>query len=462
MDSQHLRHLSRPYRALEYSIETHDIICIHGQPQVGKTTLVKEFFEANPEFIQVYFDCHLISSTSDLYIGILRELNVKLNINVKDKEVPSKIIGVDDFRDRIEDLSAKAERRSQDDCEKTVRFYVILDNVHYWKKSFILDCIVAIEKSSSSLTPILISDENIFHLMDHMKSVFNRSRIQDNTINIEIPSWEKIDIQNVILRCKPQNHVAMYELFVANAVPVLYPKETKNFASIRNCCQSNFQGFLEYYQHEVHKLDKKTLTMTGKKLDDYCLKRLPHIIQRLTFQFMDLLKGGSKLKDSTATYDELYKDREVNLNLGVLIVALFVAAYTNSSDDRRNFVRYQKKLKTRKTRARAEDEENVSRTFTMERVIQIYKQLSEFSKPCEDQDDQSSQGIDVANQTYLPDSVLSDLKFLQDLKIIKIYAGDGLDSLTRYKIGSHITRDYVERIAQQVDLSLNQIYGLSL
>lgn len=425
---------------------------------MGKTTLVKQIFTEKPELVHVYLNCDDLVSSSDLFIRITRDLNRKLANNKRKKVLPSKMMGLDDFRERLEELSEIVQKLPS----KHSKIFVILDNIEQWKRTFILDCIVTLSTLSELLNLVLISSESVLDMIEHIKSVSSRFRIQDRSLEIEVTQWGKNDIIDMILRTPPTKHVALYQMFVKNAVTI-HPSRSANFVSMKNYCQTQFTEFVELCKSEFGDGSPEDSNSSDEKLIESSIRRHPTIVQKLIRQFVGQTESAEPGQDNMRW---LARDQQIVMSMGVLIVAIYVAAYTKTSDDKRNFVRYQKKVKTRKsTLQHLEDEDPASRTFTMERVIQLYRRLFELAQPREPSDEQDNGGSssperDTLDRHTIPDSVLGDLQFLEDLKMVHIYSGDGLDSTTRFKIAGHMTRDYVERIAQQVDLSLDQLHGL--
>lgn len=448
MSSYYPQHHIHAVNTLRKFIHCDWPICVHGLPQSGKTTLVKQFFKERPDLIQVYLDCDELTSPSDLLIRITNGLaeQITKNKNVK----PQKLMNNEDFYIRITELAEKAPKEGR----VPGKFFVILDNVHRWKKTFIFDNILMIETLSSMIHLVLISDENMANLIDYVKAPSTRAHILDRAVNIEILAWEKNDIIDLILQDLPKRYKTIYKIFVKIIVPLFHENRTKNFLWIRNYCQLHFEDFINYYQNNLNGPvdDKKISTMSSEES-----KALSTAVTELGIRFWEQIKKTGGFTTDSHWYAI---DQEVTLNKSILIIAVYIAANTSVVDDRQNFVRYQKKTKMRKEAPPMDDEENETKTFTMERIIQIYRALTKLSAPSDRSDEaQTSSDTDLKPEPF-DDSILSDLQFLEDIRMVQIYSGDGIDSLTRYKIGGHVIREYVERIAKQADFTLSQ-YCLS-
>lgn len=437
------------YELLLHAMDANDIIHINGPPCVGKTRLAKTALEAKENHIYAHVDCHDVATPSQLYVDVYTKLQCKLKTRTLRKKTINKMMSIQDFVGLYEEMNGDA-------MEKGVRkLYLVLDNVDCLKRTVMMDAIVALTHVRH-LYFILISETPAFDFLDYIKSPAARLRIQDRINEIQLPPWTKDDIIEAIIEDEPICHEDLYYRFVHNVVSIFYAHHTRDFNELKLYCQENFAKFLNVYRNHVrnliikHNRISEDMEISDSDIEEYELPQTS--LTSIIGSFLECLAGDIKPKELHAS-DLCESAKQICLCQATLIVAMYVASYTKASDDKRNFVKYQRRSANRRSTVHSREIEAIAKPFTFERLLHIYQRMLLLIRGRSDFDD-------LCSSDY-QDDMLSDISFLEGRNIIQMVGGDGIDSQTRYKISNHINRDYVNRLAIQVGLSLDTIYGIS-
>lgn len=437
---------------LEYSILAGEFIYIFGPPSVGKTTLAQSIGVVYTDVLSVYLNCNFFSSPSKIYTYILKSLSVTLKY--KGSMNLDKLMGSSEFARLYEIL----ERKSREDGNP--RIYVILDQVELFYKTTMMDSIIALSKTPR-LCLMFCSTDSCDIFLNKISSDISRSRLGDMLNVIQLPAWSKSDIIDLICEGEPARFKTLYKKFVTNIVSILYFSTTKNFVEIRNWCQANFEKFIEFYRTRMHEMAREERALDPGEIfeDDYLEEYSTKYsgAQRLTNIIASYISSieGLKPPEGRSDFNKLDRDRKLNITTSILVVAAFVAANTRPNDDKRNFVSFQKRRASSRSQGFRD-----TRNFPLERLLQIYKGLiiiSERSNPehaCNEKDILKLRRSDLRN------SVLSDVGLLEDLKMLEIVTGDGLNPDTIFKLSSLISYAFVNRLAHQVGLDLEHFHGI--
>lgn len=427
---------------LERSLQTSQLIYVCGFASVGKTTLVQNVLK-NSDYVYTYVNCCTIATSSALFIKICRSLSDKLQSKRKLlRKIPDKVMGAQDCADFCDELKTEVEK------ENRAKIFVVLDEVDLLQKTALMDSLYAL-LTCSSINLILISRESPDQMCMHIKNSTMTIRFRDRCDTIEMKYWEKQELVEVILQQEPTDHVDLYRKFVHNVVNILYIQNTRDFRELRKFCQTNFDKFIEYHNKRTQESAVKN-TPSGDRKSRRGLSRAtnethenPAYIMNIINSFIqncDELKVGHL---SQSSYSDL--DKKCNFGTSILIVAAYICGHTTPACDIRNFVKLQKKkMKLPKIK----EVEN-SKIFTLERMLQVFRSLAQLAREDEN-----------FNELDFRDSILRDVRLLEELTMLKIVTGDGLDTSTRYKISSILTREYVERIAKQCYIELQHFVGL--
>lgn len=429
------------------AIKLTDFIVVHGMGSTGKTTLVKHILTGyneniRKEIVYSYVNCNTVSTTVQFFNLIVDSFktNLQKGLHLMNKT----IMGSRDFIDIMVNLIEQAKKLRY-------RVVVAVDSVEYLKKTPALDCLYVMVNIRGLKLMIVTCDSASCTIDDYFKYNSTRASLGIRMKHIEVPCWSKEDIIDNICKIEPTRSRDMYKKFVNNVVQIFYASSTRDFVELRTFCMENFEKFLEQYEKELKEYVEK---YEPELLDDSMeemVKLGPRHEKRSITSFLQTFKSMIRNKD-LQEMTHLKIDRKIVFGTSILIIAAFIAANTKPSDDKRNFLKYQKR-KDRNFKDRTEDDTMTSaKHFTMERLIQIYRALSYISQ--EKFDDENSEPEPI------PDSVLSDIKMLEDLKIITIVSGDGFDTFTKYTLSKDLDRGYFERLAKQVRINLEDFHGL--
>lgn len=450
MTSTILRAQSDVVNFLKYAVPSGKFIYIFGPPSVGKTTIAKESLQ-NYEFVMpIYLDCNSIAYPSKIHSEILKSIGSEL----KNKKKLSKLnldksMGNLEFARLFQILESEVRKAGY------TQIYVLLDQIELFYKTPMMDTVVALS-NLPDLCLMFTSTDSCDLFLTAINSDIARKRMRDLLSILELKNLTKSQIVECICEDKPVKFEKLYRKFVSNMVSILYSTTTNNFIEIRTYCQENFGNFLKFFEAGMNKIGQEENSLDpGETFDDDYLEEYtskygggPTLGKILAsyFSSLDGLKPPEGMKD----FNKIDKDRKLNLTTGVLCVAAFVAANTSPADDKRNFLRFQKRKISRRSQST-----KLSRTFTLERLLQIYKGL-----------------ISVVNRdTYNPNSklylstdyrnsVLSDVSLLEDLKMIEIVTGDGFNPDSNYRLSNLISYAFVNRLAQNYELDLEHLHGI--
>lgn len=439
------------YEQLKAALPCNDLICITGPPSVGKTTMAKLVFQENEQFLYAYVSCYDVSIPSQLYTRICNQFHSKMN--VRTKQQAGKLIGsyyidkpvsVQDFPNYCKEYDKIARNK------RYKKLFVVIDQIELLRGTPLMDSI-ALFVTIPCLSLIIITNKSPTKVVNYMSN----SRIiliaQDRMLPIFVGTWSKADTIEAILESPPSRGAQLYKTFVTNVVTLVYMTSTKNVREIKLYCQENFEEFLSYYKDKVkdrmrkrsHESDEYETNSTCIDLDDQDVSK--GYTANLTASFLQSFKVMIQKRDMNS-WRSNDVETKLPLNTSTLMVAAYVAAHTKPSDDKKNFVKYQRRLTRREKRDGVDIQ---SRVFTLERLIHIYLALM-----------RRSLGEENLHNIWNNDFVLSDVERLESLNILQIHSGDGISSDTRYKLSSCVRRSYIERIARHSELNLDHIHGL--
>lgn len=420
----------------------HDsFVVVTGMPSVGKTAIVEYVLNFDENYKYSFINCNTVDTvtSNQFYATIINDLSSKLGKKV----TKVKINSARDFIDAFEELNKFKSRYD--------KLIVALDRIEFLKKSSILDCLTILA-TVPNLKLIFISTESASSIIqDYFKSQWLQSSLATRLVSVELAPWQKKDIIHQICKIEPFKEPELYRKFVNNIVQIVYNSNTKDFVELRSYCQENYCKFIDFYKRERNeylrkkepKLRKKSDEELDKLKESYDIQLSREYENHILASFLASFKNICQDRDVWSSA-EVNTDAKIEMEKGILIVAAYIAANTKPSDDKRNFVRFQKK-KLKKE----DDNYHQMKPFTLERLVQIYKAL------CYD-----SSGQARGDMFDIPDSLLSVVKTLEDLKIITLTGGDGFDAQSRFTLSKHLTRDYFKKLADTNEIQINHYFGL--
>lgn len=426
------------YHEIQSAADNKSIIFIRGPSSTGKTFLARKALSDDRSIVHVYIDCNLITNPSKFYIKILNSLRTKLRLPKLMRRCQDiKVLSFLDFRFSFEsDIVTRIADR---------KIYIILDDVDIFTGTSMLDCLVALS-NTKKLNLLLISVDNPNDFLAGIRSQSSRKNIHDRLSIIQLFLWTNNDVINTICLDGPVKGSELYGLFVNNVVNLLCKNTTRDFREIKTLCRVEFPNFYMHYMQRYmefvklkegieHDLTVEDLTENFELDRQVISSFLASYIKPLANKY-----GNKSLLGSTETK----VDRRVVINTSIMMIAVYIAAYTKPSDDKRNFVLFQKRKVSRPKESESIDK---ARPFSLERLVHIYDGLV-----CSIKGEQKGE--------ILYDSTMGDIQLLEDLNIIKMVSGDGIKADTRFKISSTVRREHVAKLANQIRFDMNSIYGL--
>lgn len=448
---------------LRQAIKSNDIIYIHGPPSVGKTYFIKQTLSNTPGYVYTYINCNNVTTPSQLYVDIARSLSKHLGSRAKDLgNYRDKLMGIIELRSLIARycelmplVKFTGDKKKISGQTAIQKLFIVFDQVELLRRTSMIDTLIPLfclrADFKYAIGIILISCETICDFLNYLKNPNMKVRILDDSTVINLNYWSKEQTVAMILEQHPKKFGHLYERFVHNVVEVVYDVNTKDFRELRSFCQEKFENFLSRCKRKIYDRHKENDPNSPDFEEfnlDNCDLSDEKILNAIMSSFLTSFKSILHRKD-VRSWNQSDTDRKVVINTSILIVAVYVAAFTSATDDKRNFVRYQRR---QSKRMRTEQCDKKSKPFTLERLLHIYYSLSKLSRGTANEEE--------VKATDLLDSVLSDIQLLEDLDIIHIVTGDGLDSLTRYKMSHSVSKKFVEILAKQTDTPLTDIFGL--
>lgn len=435
-----------------------EAVFVTGPHSSGKTYMVKKAFEEDYAeiYVSAYIDCYSVGSANRLYETICQSFTSTIDIDQETrakKRLPE--IGEPVNLPDVPKLMNKYHRLAVKKGFETL--FVIFDHVEVFNQTNLLDAFVSLCRAiSQKLVPIrlvIISYEDptdIIHTIVQ-KSAPVAVSLQDRMQVVSCSVWSKEDVASWILEQPPDSETMreLYIKFVKNVVTLVYTADGKVPIRVKQYCQSNFAKFLKYYKNKVKEHIRKSYnseeSIEDELLDEYGLGAHMEtaVIQSFVNSYMPIQDKKKRRKVWTSNCPEL----RLNLNTAAMIVAAYVAAYTKPADDKWNFGGNLKRKP--KSRGAPSHEDCANRPFTLERLMQIYIRLM-----------QESVGERKLNIIFNNDSSLGDVERLQNVNILQHQSGWDISSEARYKLSPGVKRDYVQRLAEHVQLDLNWYRGL--
>lgn len=403
------------------------LTCVVGQPSVGKTTLVETFFSENEQkYIGAWINCLELTTSSQLYHSICNALLDSLPDDLQEdnrQELEQNLSHLNDFYKLYHKLVT---------TKGIARVYLIFDNVETLKRVALFESLIFLS-TIPDISCIWISIELPHSILGVISNNAAASKLQDRMAVVIVTPWDKTDLVEVVLKRRPSCfNYDIYRKYVQNVISILYVDMTRDVNEINTFCQENFENFLDLCSEKnVVDLENGNLPINNSKLTSLTSSLL-----------INFRSGNNNFEDSLDGYI-------VHSSMRILLVALYIAAHTRASDDKYNFIKFQK----RKSKSRSKSNEifGDSQTFCLERVVQIYRKLA-FRTYGYDSDELAA--------VTLPDSLFGDLLYLRDLRYVQVVVGDGISSATRLKLARPLNYNYVDRLAQKCGLRLFEFSGL--
>lgn len=446
MDSDIVNTNAANYKLLKLALANKDIIYISGPSSSGKTFLAKKALGEDRTIAYAYVDCDTITNPSKLFIEILGSLKRYLKIPRLSK-VP-KVLGFSDFITLYRAIVNTARNKG------IPNIYVTLDRFQKLLGTQVLDYLKALV-DDGEIGLVLISSEDPHHMLSDIQSFVAKCRIYRKLCFLQLSVWDKNDIVDTICLDEPKVMPDIYRKFVQNLVSVVYDANTRDFNDIKKLCRERFPHFCQLYSEKhkenidgreeiIPKRRRKTLASTKEQPSEpnaFSSDR-KSIIGTFIESFKDMMT-----QSELSSRERVDIDRSVELSCSALILAAFIAAYTRPSDDKQNFIKFQKRKSTRRIQFDLVAE---SKSFTLERLLHIHQGILS-----------SNPRHGEVTETYVPDSALSEVQQLVDINMIEAVSSDVYSSHARYRLSSCVEREYVDRIAQQIEFSLDHVFGLN-
>lgn len=436
-------------------------ILVTGKAAVGKTSLVLKIFQQKEVFngAYAYINCHEIATPSCIYRGIVQQLE-KNRRKTRDnsQEETLRQTEIDKFVAKI----VTAHKHHASLC-------IILDQVEQFKWSNLFDTL-KIFNAVPEIKLLMISNETAAEILNYIKQPAIRMMIHNKLNVLEVDPWTIPEIVSFISSDRPKTDWKdTYDRFVNNMIIYLY-SNTRNIHELRRICQTNYCDFLDVLFKVLERLYEKQKKYRTKQLTREYLMDFEFSTHHIMEAFHLFIKDFKQKRWADSDLLRGVKvDTSVSYYMTFMIAAAYIAAYTTSRDDKRNFITYQH----RKT-SRARDTnalERKSQPFTLERLLQIYQRLTLLQGKFTSIDDKSADQDDLETREEeklralkkLPEiynTVLYYVELLENPGLIRQVSGDGLDATTRYRVSDQLTKEYVQRLLDQIQVSLSDISGL--
>lgn len=431
------------YETLAKALSFATFIVLNGLPTVGKTTLLRYVLNSDSDFIYSYIDGndnHIINSIQ-FYNRILDDLEGKLHEHKKQKTNPKKISSARDFVDAFEKL---CEMR-----QSSQRLIVALDRIEFFKKTPLMDCLNVLATTANLVLVIVTNGSACTVVEDYFKSDSLSISLQRRMINIQLSPWSKADIVKQICKDLPRQYPDLYKKFVNNVVQIAYNTNTRDYKDLKLYCQENYIKFVRFYRekrfNQIRERSPTARDMNDEEIEEnYCNRTSDN---EIISSFFSSFKSITQERDMSSLAN-LNIDAKVELEKGIMIVAVYVTANTKPSDDKKNFVKLQKKRHKKEN----QNGPNIARQFSLERLIHIYKELTLQVRGIEST---------IKNPYKLTDDALGNVKMLEDLKIIQKIGSDIASSHTKFILSKNIGKGYIKKIAKNCGIQLEHYHGMN-
>lgn len=391
------------HRVLQYirqSLRTQDILLLTGMSSVGKTTIVKHVL-ASSNCIYSFINCEKIATGSQLLNEICSQfLNQHSNNGIK-RKYEDKIHGTSNFISFIQDYSMLPGLKSFD------RMIVAFDKAEQLTSASLLDTFLFLHTYFLNIGIVCIAND--FEFLQSIRSSGVISDIEARCDKIEIPPWSKEDVAQIIIQKSNINGtdilVDEFDRFVNNVVITHYNTTTKDLLELKSICHDEFGEYMTKENRKsilapIHvKQDKKAPTKPNRTTDCSTL---------------------------------------------LFYVAAYIAAFTKPQHDKINFVREQRRKKSKTPKFN--EDRHKPKQFTLERLTHIHRVLWAY--------------VTIPHDDPLPEHTLRLINRMETIGIIRRVTGSDFDSLTRYKITPKLSLKFIQSIAECLEIPLDSFFGL--
>lgn len=385
-----------------------ETLFVTGPSSTGKTTLVKQYLDKHSK-LHVYIDCAVLSTPSQLYSDIIKGLTEDDNLSVY-----SPI----SFATTLLSLLKKKKR------VRSRKFHIVLDNAHWLKNTNLSSCLPLllhldeffdepVDSSSRYYVQLILVTSMRLDVFSNLYPPGIRDKIVSRCKVVALGPWSKKELIERISSCPPTLRPESYPTLVNNVVNLNYNYKTRDYIDLKYLCEMAFERFIQEFPND-EEID----------MAFYKKNKLPDTMKELTV--VESTKIG------------------LSWDMMLLITGAYIASFSTSRDDKVNFVKSNRKTKRRKTVT-----DNFCqgiKPFTLERLLQIYRRLSDSSM---------HERVENSRREDLVDSILANIRTLIDLKFLRNVGEDGLGSLTKLSIADYVDYKYAKLLAKNCDVQLD-------
>lgn len=281
------------------------------------------------------------------------------------------------------------------------RSVIALDDFDKLKRTPIVDTVLYLNSIPNICLLLISRDADIIDVFKCPSQVWN---IQEKMLSITIPPFSKEDLIKIIVDKSKISKMPMnsFKTFTNNMVITHYVSTTKDLLELMSMCHDEFP---KYHESQVNRKKNNT---SPKKSRENC---------------------GDEAADSTTH---------------MLYISAYIASFSKPSHDKINFGGATRG-KTSSRRAKLEDNQPIQ--FTLERLAQIHRSLWYLI-------------YDNETRYELPDYSVRKIGRMEALGKIRQVGGSELNSTSKFKMTSKISKSFVNQIMGHFRLKIEDFNGL--
>jgi len=413
-------------RLYEYLVRLCPTIIVYGLRSTAKTSVVKTLCETSHS-LYAYIDCKEFFTNKMVYENILIQLNDKINcLETNQIHCQSLSHFIDHLKTILDQFVANANLKTKKSSKPVFSQCIIvldsMDSNHHLintSNNEIITSLIKIQELTQNVCPISC----VFMSCQSSEWFCRITSSPVSAIQINFDNYSLQEMSTILTKDCPKGYDKHFYQNYVNIIVKTLIQMSSNLSEMRSIC-------LAYFCKYVEPINSGHMCATDSaKLYKRFQPILVDIIEDISLKVVNSRADRHSWPDS--------------------MKYLLISSYNSVKNDKKVFVKYEGKKRKERKRKIVTEERDFSgpKGATFERLLHIYRALIELNAENDDQ--------------YLKDSSNKLLSELQELVALKLILrtqftnkSNCLSSVTKYQISNSVNFDFIENLAQKLNLNI--------